>query len=190
MKKRFAFVLVMIMISVFLIQCGGSGGPGPVMPAYNGTSFYGDLVTEGCAAFINGTNRAFTNDTSGDMLTVIDDHFADDEGKRYHILIGVNDVVVLQKSIYNGNMIQAMSKLNGRAVMITSILPTYHAGLNADILDLNGQLKMIAYRRYNVEYRDMHNLFADPSGRLKAEYSLDGIRLTDRGCQLLFDGIE
>ena len=185
-------VIFLIMTSMFLIGCGDSSpDPAPpVMPAYNGTAFYGDGMTANCDAFINGTNRGVTGHTSGMMLNVIESNLTQDTGKRYHILIGLNDIFGGMDDSYINNIGYAVDMLPDRAVILTSILPTYHGDYNASALALNAQLSSLANGYYNVAYRDVNEAFTQPPyGIINSEYSDDGLNLNAAGCQKLYDGI-
>lgn len=65
-------------------------------------------------------------------------------------------------------------------VHVQSLLPTRgrFAGVNGSVREFNGRIKRLA-EEFGYKYMDLHPLFVDDKGELKAGFTADGIHLTE-----------
>jgi lysophospholipase L1-like esterase len=65
-------------------------------------------------------------------------------------------------------------------IVVQSVLPTrgMHAKQNAPVVEFNQRLKRLA-PKYNCTFLDLHSLLRDADGQLKAEFTEDGLHLTE-----------
>ncbi|MHA2248653.1 MAG: GDSL-type esterase/lipase family protein [Candidatus Hodarchaeales archaeon] len=169
-----------IIIMLLLTACGNTGNNG--RPAEDGERvFYGDSITHICQGYTDGLNRAVSGMTS-DGVFKLTRHFKYTDGDAdYTILIGVNDIFAGISEHYIYRMGRIIENIDGRDLVIISILPTRFGYMNAEIIELNNQLKGLG-----VTVRDVYNDFTDDDGLLKIEYTNDGLHLNDKGCELLY----
>lgn len=115
--------------------------------------------------------------------------------EKLFLLIGINDLAfhseewLLER--YENLLRQLKVELPGTKVWVQSILPvnnsvkeTGHA--NETISLVNSELESMA-KRHEIGFLNLHPIFADQKGRLKAEWTLDGIHLTGTAYQFWSD---
>jgi lysophospholipase L1-like esterase len=112
------------------------------------------------------------------------------------LMIGIND-------LNSGRTVDAMEagyrEMLGRIkahspsvrVHVESLLPTRgdYAKQNAPVREFNRRLEKLT-ARYGYEFMNLHPLFTDANGELKAEYTPDGLHLTDAGYRVWRTEIE
>ena len=98
------------------------------------------------------------------------------------LLRGVTDVTILENQ---QQIVRYLRRVHPDSeIVVQSILP--HSGeqsnavSNARIRQLNRQLKAIALAE-DVTYLDLHPLFTDAQGNLRADLSSDGLHLNSQG---------
>jgi lysophospholipase L1-like esterase len=101
------------------------------------------------------------------------------------LMIGVNDLnanrtVDLMEAGYREILQQIRDKAPTVRVHVESLLPTrgVFASKNEPIKEFNGRLKRLA-EEFGYKYLDLHPLFVDEKGELKAAFTADGIHLTE-----------
>lgn len=134
-------------------------------------------------------NRGISGDISYGVVARMDEVLRH-KPKKIFLMIGVND---LKRSVPTSHIIQnyerivqiVRKKSPRTRVYLHSILPvnpdklieSFQAVKNNDIFILNEALQQIAKSNKNVNYVDLHQLFADSRGYLKAGVTPDGIHL-------------
>ena len=100
-------------------------------------------------------------------------------------MIGVNDLnanrtVDAMEAGYREILNQVRDKAPTVRVHVESVLPTrgVFASKNESIKEFNGRLKRLA-EEFGYKYLDLHPLFVDEKGELKAAFTADGIHLTE-----------
>jgi lysophospholipase L1-like esterase len=101
------------------------------------------------------------------------------------LMIGVNDLnanrtVDAMEAGYREILQQIRDKAPTVRVHVQSLLPTrgVFAKNNGPIKEFNGRLKRLA-EEFGYKYLDLHPLFVDEKGELKAAFTADGIHLTE-----------
>jgi lysophospholipase L1-like esterase len=101
------------------------------------------------------------------------------------LMIGVNDLnagrtVDTMEAGYREILHQIRDRAPAVRVHVESLLPTrgVFAKNNAPIVDFNRRLKRLA-EEFGYKYLDLHPLFLDDHGELKAAFTADGIHLTE-----------
>ncbi|MEO7216056.1 GDSL-type esterase/lipase family protein [Mucilaginibacter sp.] len=157
------------------------------------TIFLGNSITEAgnWGKLLNDTavlNRGIGGDITYGLLKRLDD-ITDREPKKLFILIGINDIgkdIPDSVIAYNYFKIvkQVHAKSPGTKIFVQSILPlnTLHAGFPQHydkaqhIPIVNAMLKAKA-AAMDYTYITLTPLFADKNGRLKDEYTFEGLHL-------------
>ncbi|MBA9078899.1 GDSL-type esterase/lipase family protein [Rufibacter quisquiliarum] len=135
-------------------------------------------------------NRGIGGDITHGVLARLDDILAT-KPRKIFLLIGIND---LSRRIPEAIILQNYERLVRRVkqqspktkLYVQSVLPLlddmlkpdYLKNLNPAVTSLNTQLQAFA-KKHKLTYINLHPIFADASGQLKKEYSLDGIHVTD-----------
>ena len=101
------------------------------------------------------------------------------------ILIGINDLnsgrtVDSMEAGYRELLKRVREKRPDLRIVVQSVLPTrgIHAKQNAPVVDFNQRLKRLA-PEFNCAFLDLHALLHDADGQLKAEFTEDGLHLTE-----------
>jgi len=101
------------------------------------------------------------------------------------ILIGINDLnsgrtVDSMEVGYRELLKRVREKRPDLRIVVQSVLPTrgIHAKQNVPVVDFNQRLKRLA-PEYNCTFLDLHSLMRDADGQLKAEFTEDGLHLTE-----------
>lgn len=112
--------------------------------------------------------------------------------KQVFLMIGINDLILHRPPHILANYQAIVEKIKkgtpDTELIIQSILPVNNTvkntGLsNQDVLTLNEGIQEIA-KNFTVRYVDLHQKFKDTSGKLKANYTLDGIHLNRAGYEV------
>lgn len=134
-------------------------------------------------------NRGISGDISYGVFARLDEILRHKPEKLF-LMIGVND---LKRNIPTANIIDNYSKIVSRIkresphtkIYLNSILPinpdklleSFRAVKNTDVAILNGGLRQISEKESNVTFVNLHEVFADKQGNLRAEVTPDGIHL-------------
>jgi lysophospholipase L1-like esterase len=101
------------------------------------------------------------------------------------LMIGVNDLNANRNlDVMEAGYREILQQIRDRApavrVHVQSLLPTrgVFAKHNEPIKQFNGRIKQLA-EEFGYKYLDLHPLFVDKQGELKAEYTADGLHLTE-----------
>lgn len=155
--------------------------------------FLGNSITEGgkwqeLVPNKNVVNRGISGDVTYGVIARMDEILAA-KPARIFILIGINDMkrgTPMEVVLNNYRKIIRMVKEQSPAtkLFVQSILPVNKAMLpasyaklsNAAILEMNVQLKEICKAR-QLDYVNLHEVFAGADGELKKELSIDGLHL-------------
>ncbi|WP_159783524.1 GDSL-type esterase/lipase family protein [Sodalinema gerasimenkoae] len=153
----------------------------------------GDSLTQWLPPGIFVGDRLWLNQgISGDNTARIRRRIGLLEGTRpstIFLMAGVNDLIAgrsVQEVLFNQQDIihQLRSRYPQAQVVVQSILPTDHQAVsNEDIRAVNRELAQIA-RRQGAVFLDLYPHFSDEVGRMRGEFSTDGIHLSDRGYEL------
>ncbi len=159
----------------------------------------GDSITEGfdVAKYFPGRrvlNRGIGADVIGNnmppddprgVLQRLDNSVFDCAATDLFILIGINDLnsgrsVDSMEAGYRELLKRIREKRPDLRIVVQSVLPTRgeHAKQNAPVVEFNERLKKLA-PEYRCKYLDLHSLMRDGEGRLKADYTQDGLHLTE-----------
>jgi len=136
-------------------------------------------------------NRGIGGDTTLGVLNRLNQVIALKPSQIF-LMIGTNDLC-FDRSIpdtminYRKILNRLHTELPDTTIYIESVLPFNEtifpsAGLrtNSNIKQLNVEIKKLA-QVYNDPYIDLAPVFSDPKGRLPANYTIDGLHLTDSG---------
>ena len=155
--------------------------------------FLGNSITERgeWAELLPGrkiANRGIGGDNTFGVLARLDGVIKQ-QPKKIFLLIGINDIgrglpteVIL--SNYRRIVSRLTQSLPKTKLIIQSVLPMnegklpydYLKGKAAKVKALNEGIVLIA-KEFNLTYLNLHELFADDKGELKADYTKDGIHI-------------
>lgn len=159
----------------------------------------GDSITEGfeVSKYFPGRhvlNRGIGADVIGNgmpaddprgVLRRLDNSVFDCAATDLFILIGINDLnsertVDSMEAGYRELLKRVREKRPDLRIVVQSVLPTrgIHAKQNAPVVDFNQRLKRLA-PEFNCTFLDLHSLLRDADGQLKAEFTEDGLHLTE-----------
>jgi lysophospholipase L1-like esterase len=148
-------------------------------------------------------NRGIPGDTTFGILERLDEVIQGRPDKVF-ILIGINDLARnVPDSVVLANYRRIMQRIKAGSpstrIIFQTMLPTNdsfskltnHYNREAQTLAINAALKAMAQKE-NVEVIDLYPHFADAVGKLKKEYTWDGVHLTlagyTRWAEILSDG--
>lgn len=155
--------------------------------------FLGNSITEGgkwqeLVPLKHVINRGISGDVTYGVLARMEEVLAS-KPKKIFILIGINDMKrgTPKEMILNNykKIIRMVKEQSPKTKLyVQSILPINKAMLpasyaklsNAAILEMNVQLKAIANQQ-QLNYVNLHDVFAGNDGELKKELSIDGLHL-------------
>lgn len=133
-------------------------------------------------------NRGIGGDNTFGVLARLDGVIKQ-QPKKIFLLIGINDIGRgLPTEVILSNYRQIVAKLTqglpGAKLIIQSVLPMNEGKLPYDYLKgkaekikaLNEGIVIIA-KEFKLTYLNLHELFADEKGELKADYTKDGIHI-------------
>jgi lysophospholipase L1-like esterase len=159
----------------------------------------GDSITEGfeVARYFPGRrvlNRGIGADVIGHamapddprgVLQRLDNSVFDCAASDLFILIGINDLntggtVDAMETGYRELLKRIRAKRPDLRIVVQSVLPTrgIHAKQNAPVIEFNQRLRKLA-PEYGGTFLDLHALMRDADGQLKAEFTEDGLHLTE-----------
>ncbi len=133
-------------------------------------------------------NRGIGGDNTFGVLARLDGVIQQKPGKIF-LLIGINDIgrglpveVILNN--YRRIVIQLTQSLPKTKLIVNSVLPlnegklayAYLKGKADKVKQVNEGIATLA-KEFNLTYLNLHELFADEKGALKADYTKDGIHL-------------
>lgn len=165
---------------------------------YADVVFFGDSLTAGGEwgewyPYATCVNLGVVGDTVDGLLSRMDQVELLQPSKCF-LMIGVNDLnygmsVDHTLGCYQ-SLLTALSALDedmGLETCVLSVLPVREGEMaypttNQQIRQLNEGIAALA-EAHGMTYMDLHSAFADDTGMLRAEYSYDGLHLTDLGYQ-------
>lgn len=146
------------------------------------------VLNRGIGADVVG--NALPDDDHRGVLRRLDASVFDCAATDVFLMIGVNDLnagrsVDTIEAGYRELLGKVKEKAPTVRVHVESLLPTrgLHARQNAPIRDLNGRLRRMA-GEFGYDFLDLHRLFVDGAGELKAGYTGDGLHLTAPGYEV------
>lgn len=171
---------------------------------YADVVFYGDSLTAGGAwgewyPYWTCINLGVVGDTVDGLHSRIQQVEMLQPSKCF-LMIGVNNLnydIPLEQTLtqYEALLmdLSAQSDSIGMETYVLSLLPVREGEIsyptaNAQIRQLNEGIAALA-EQYGMTFVDMHPLFADEKGMLKAEYSYDGLHLSELGYQVWQEAI-
>lgn len=145
-------------------------------------------------------NRGIGGDNTFGVLSRIDNVMILRPQKIF-IMIGINDLGKgLHIDIIYNNYMKIINKIKAMdpstIIYIQSILPVnplktdYTKGRETDIIELNGRLKKGLLKLTGVNFIDLFKKVTDSYGVLKADYTNDGVHLTNEGYNQWIDVIQ
>ena len=154
-----------------------------------GIVFLGDSITEGgewAELFeqSNIRNRGIAGDVTSGMLNRLGTVIAL-EPEQIFLMIGINDLLFISveeiTENYKAIVDQLTRSLPNCQLYLQSVLPINNQVrdipiVQEDILLLNENIQKIA-KQYDLPYIDLYQELSDASGRLSANYTLDGIHI-------------
>ena len=133
-------------------------------------------------------NRGIGGDNTFGVLARLDD-ILKYQPKKIFLLIGINDIgrglpVEVITSNYKRIVERIVSSSPRTKLYVQSVLPMNDTVLKYDylknkkdtILTLNQNIRNIAVAK-NLQYINLHEVFADEKGNLKTAYTMDGIHI-------------
>lgn len=151
--------------------------------------FAGDSLTFFCPLndFFPGKNVqncGILSDTSTGLVKRWDATVASFNPRHVFILIGINDILSESDTDIASELEPILQKTPPGSIYLQSILPV--AGKPAKLIprirSVNKELARTA-KENGQFFLDIHSALAGPDGKLKAEYTYDGIHLTYSGYQ-------
>lgn len=157
------------------------------------TLFTGDSIVEGfnTEKLLHGfniINKGVSGSTTKDLLLRIDGDIVSKPSKIF-ILIGTNDIAQCKNDELIPNIKKIILKIKAKLpesyLEFNSILPTRdnYPRPNKIIDDINYSLKETV-KNSGADFFDLNVLMKDDSGKLKAEFTDDGLHLTDEAYKL------
>lgn len=167
--------------------------------AWQNVVLLGDSITEGfeVTKYFPGRrvlNRGIGADVIGNdmpaddhrgLLQRLDNSVFDCAATDVFILIGINDLGAGRKvegmeTGYREMLKRLREKRPDLRIHVQAVLPTRDrfAKHNAPVRDFNERLKKLA-TEFNCSFIDLHALMSDDKGELKAEFTRDGLHLTE-----------
>jgi lysophospholipase L1-like esterase len=164
----------------------------------------GDSITEGfeVAKYFPGRrllNRGIGADVIGNAMSADDprgvlqrlnESVFDCAATDVFILIGINDLntgrnVESMEMGYRELLKRIRERVPAVKIHVQSVLPTRgtHAKQNAPVLAFNEKLKKLT-EEFACDWIDLHRLMRDENGELKAEFTNDGLHLTEPAYRL------
>ena len=159
--------------------------------------FLGNSITDGgewteLFSDLNIKNRGISGDITDGVLFRLDEVLESNPVKIF-IMIGTNDLAIgrTQDEILR-NFIKIMDRISRESpqtkVYIQSILPVNntfnqfpnHTNKSDEIQQMNAKLRELAISR-SFQFIDLDPVFTDESGRLKKDFTNDGLHLTGPG---------
>jgi lysophospholipase L1-like esterase len=178
-----------IFVSLFL--CVAVSGKAQL----NQVVFVGDSITYGCnwattLGNSNIVNQGVSGDTTRDILARLDS-VADPKARAYFIMAGINDLtrgIPPDETVSNiRKIVLTLKNASPDAdIVLQSILPVnsrvrpfpFETSL---VKDVNEELRQIADVKSRVAFLDLYPSFLDDHGRLKNEFTYDGLHLSAAG---------
>ena len=141
------------------------------------------VINRGIGGDIIG-NDAAPGDKRG-LLNRLNESVFDCAPTHLFILIGINDIgqghtpEQVEKG-YRELLIKIRERMPQLKIYVQSLLPTRDRfdKHNPAILDANERLKKVA-SEFNCEYLDLHTAMADDEGKLKADWTNDGLHIKE-----------
>ncbi len=141
------------------------------------------VLNRGIGADVIGNNMP-ADDPRG-VLQRLDNSVFDCAPTDLFILIGINDLnsgrtVDSMEAGYRELLKRIREKRPDLRIVVQSVLPTRgeHAKQNAPVVEFNKRLEKLA-PEYLCAFLDLHSLLRDANGQLKAEFTEDGLHLTE-----------
>ncbi|MGZ4964099.1 MAG: GDSL-type esterase/lipase family protein [Limisphaerales bacterium] len=141
------------------------------------------VLNRGIGADVIGNDMP-TNDFRG-LLQRLDNSVFDCAPTDVFILIGINDLGSGRKvETLEAGYRELLKRLRARRpdlrIYVQSVLPTRDRfeKHNAPVCDFNKRLKKLA-TKFGCSFIDLHALMVDENGELKAEFTKDGLHLTE-----------
>lgn len=172
--------------------------------AWSNVVLLGDSITEGfdVTKYFPGRrvlNRGIGADIIGNALPAddprgllrrLDNSVFDCAATDLFILIGINDLnsghpVETMAEGYRELLGQIRKRLPLLRIYVQSVLPTRgnYDQRNDAVRQFNAKIEALA-AEFHCTYLDLHSLLKDSEGRLKAEFTMDGLHLTDPAYQI------
>ena len=143
------------------------------------------VLNRGIGADVIGNDMA-TNDFRG-LLQRLDNSVFDCAPTDVFILIGINDLgagrkVETMEVGYREMLKRIRAKRPDLRIHVQAVLPTRgkFEKHNAPVRDFNDRLRKLA-TEFGCSFIDLHALMRDDKGSLKAEFTRDGLHLTEPG---------
>ncbi len=139
----------------------------------------------------NVVNRGIGGDRIDGLTTRLDLSIYDLNPSVVFLNIGVNDILFPITPYKNlkrryGLLLNKLKKnCPNTTVIMQTVLPTTDkfADFNDEIIDLNKDIRRLAME-HKYKLIDLHPYFTDDKGQLKAELTVDGVHLSEKGYQL------
>ena len=161
----------------------------------NRVVFIGDSITYGCnwAATLgnsNIVNQGISGNTTRDIRARLDS-VADPQARAYFIMAGINDLnrgIPADETVSNIRKIVLILKQASpdADIVLQSILPVNSRIRlfpfdTSQVKTLNDELRQIADAKSRVVFLDLYPSFLDDNGRLKSDFTYDGLHLSAAG---------
>ncbi len=155
-----------------------------------GDSITASFETQKLLPEFNIINKGLSGNQSTHLLKRFNRDLLSSNPDMLFVLIGTNDIAqgfTDSEIILNiRNILEISSeKVQTKNIFVTSILPTRRnePRPNERIRDLNNKIKILA-EELNVKYLNLHPLFADDLGELRADLTDDGLHLNEKAYEI------
>lgn len=140
-------------------------------------------------------NRGIGGDTTVGLSRRMDESVFDLEPEKVVLLIGTNDLALLHSTPDEvasriAEIVSAIrTRLPKTRILLESVYPvrpdagqaTREGRSNADIRAINAKISSLP----GIHYVDLHSLLADSEGRLRAEFTVEGLHINQAGYFLI-----
>ena len=151
--------------------------------------FLGDSITEGgewseLFANLNVKNRGINGDGIQGVMNRIEE-VVSSKPKKIFLMIGLNSLIDHRPpkiGAMHRELVQTILKKSPATTLyLQSILPINELKRktmveNKDVIAINNSIQKTA-TEFGLEYIDLHSIFKDQNGRLKGDFTSDGIHL-------------
>ncbi len=161
--------------------------------APGGTVFVGDSITErfDLAKWFPGmhlVNRGIGGDRVEGVMARLDWSASDLKPKALFLQIGINDLLWPRCGIgelrrrYALLLNQIKKACPDTRIVVQTLLPLCRdfAKHNDEVIEMNSAIRRLAME-HKFELADPHPLFLDEAGKLREEYTIDGVHLSEAG---------
>ena len=168
---------------------------------FNQIVFLGNSITQGGKNWnekfgvVGISNRGVAGDSTDGVIARLNEiiHFTP---KAIFLLIGINDIyneLTPSTDYVANNILKIIKRINQELpetkIFLQTILPVEKEVYKDKIIAVNGMIKTFESQS-KFEIIDLYSIFVNKEGKMKKEFSYDGVHLNDKGYQIWVDHIK